>query len=126
MSILGHGIDVVPITEFEAFLKIDERGRSSRCFAMEEMSNAPEGPNRVDTLAGKFAAKEAVSKALGTGIGAGIAMKDIKILRKKGAPPQVHLEGAAKELARSLGIRSWHLSISHAGGFATASVIASR
>ena len=125
MSILGHGIDVVAITEFEAILKIDEGGRSSRCFASEEIRNVPDGPNRIDTLAGKFAAKEAVSKALGTGIGAGIALNDIMILRKVGSPPEVHLEGEAKELARTLGIQSWHLSISHAGGFATASVIAS-
>jgi holo-[acyl-carrier protein] synthase len=125
MSILGHGIDIVPIPEFEAFLKVDDGGKSSRCFSLEEMSGLPEGQNRVDTLAGKFAAKEAVSKALRTGFGAGIAMNDIEILRKAGFPPEVHLKGAAKDLAQTLGIQDWHLSISHAGGFATASVIAS-
>ncbi len=125
MSIVGHGIDIVPITEFETLLKVDEGGQKSRCFSMEEMRNVPEGPNRIDTLAGKFAAKEAVSKALRTGFGAGIAMNDIEILRKAGFPPEVHLKGAARELSQALGIQSWHLSISHAGGFATASVIAS-
>ncbi len=52
-------------------------------------------------------------------------MNDIEILREAGSPPQVHLRGMARELAQTLGIQSWHLSISHAGGFATASVIAS-
>ena len=126
MSILGHGIDIVPITEFAAFLRADEVGTFSRCFSVDEMGCLPEGQNRVDTLAGKFAAKEAVSKALRTGFGAGIAMTDIEILRKVGCPPEVHLKGAAKNLAQALGIQFWHLSISHAGGFATASVIASK
>lgn len=125
MTIVGHGIDLVPIAEFEIFLEVDEGGRKSRCFSMDELRNAPDGPNRIDTLAGKFAAKEAVSKALRSGFGAGIAMNDIEILRKAGFPPEVRLKGAAKDLAQTLGIQYWHLSISHAGGFATASVIAS-
>jgi holo-[acyl-carrier protein] synthase len=125
MSILGHGIDIVPIKEFEVFLKADEQGISSRCFSVEEIKCLYEGQNRIDTLAGKFAAKEAVLKALRTGFGAGIAMNDIEILRKEGFPPEVYLTGAVKDLAQTLGIQSWHLSISQAGGFATASVIAS-
>lgn len=125
MSILGHGVDIVIISEFASFLKMDSIGKSSRCFSAREAMNAPEGQHRIETLAGKFAAKEAVSKALGTGIGAGISMCDIEILREPGSPPAIHLKGAAKDMSDSLGILSWHLSISHSGDYAMASAIAS-
>lgn len=125
MTILGHGLDIVLISEFEPLMKIDDGSRSSRCFSSSELEEAGSGTSRLDTLAGKFAAKEAVSKALGSGIGAGISLVDIEILRAPGAKPEVKLSGFASLAAGKLGIRHWHLSISHAGDLATASVIAS-
>jgi holo-[acyl-carrier protein] synthase len=75
-------------------------------------------------LAGRFAAKEAVLKALGTGFGNGVAFSDVIIRRAPGAPPQVRLSGGAAKAAKERGVVEWHLSISHAGSVAMASAIA--
>ncbi|WP_444943864.1 holo-ACP synthase [Microbulbifer sp. ZKSA006] len=67
---------------------------------------------RAAYLCKRFAAKEAVAKALGTGIGEGVSWQDIDVRRRKGAAPQVVLAGAAKERAGALGVDRIHLSLS--------------
>ena len=74
--------------------------------------------------AGRFAAKEAVLKAIGTGFGAGVAFTDVMIHRAPGAAPEVRLSGGAAQAATALGVTAWQLSITHAGGIAMASVLA--
>jgi len=76
-----------------------------------------------DTLSGIFAAKEAVSKALGTGIGK-VAWQDIEILHAPGGEPSVFLHGAALEVARAKGLNEWSVSITHEGGMAAAVAVA--
>ena len=75
-------------------------------------------------LAARFAAKEAVLKALGTGLRDGIDWKDITVTRNDLGAPGVVLVGRAAEIAAELGISGWRISLSHAGGFAMASVMA--
>lgn len=124
MNIVGHGIDLVDIAEIRRWIEDPRDPLISRCFIQEELEELGDGPDRVERLAGRFAAKEAVLKALGTGFGAGVAFSDVIIHRAAGAPPQVRLTGGAAKAAASLGIIEWWLSISHAGAMAMASVIA--
>ncbi|HWQ46858.1 MAG TPA: holo-ACP synthase [Longilinea sp.] len=81
-----------------------------------------ESEGREEYLAGRFAAKEAVAKALGCGIGP-VRWQDIEITTAKLGAPQVTLYGAAKTLAATLGIHSWSISISHTASTAAASVV---
>lgn len=115
---------MVDIAELRRWIE-DPRGPlAQRCFTQEELNEAGDGPNRTERLAGRFAAKEAVLKALGTGFGAGIAFSDVIIERPAGTPPRVRLTGGAAKAAADLGIIEWWLSISHAGAMAMASAIA--
>ncbi len=79
---------------------------------------------RVERLAARFAAKEAIAKALGTGISDGISWTDIEVVSEPSGRPAVALHGRAAEVAASLGIASWSLSLTHTGGFSAASAIA--
>lgn len=124
MNIIGHGIDLVDIAEMRRWIE-DPRGPLiPRCFVQEELDEIGDGPDRIERLAGRFAAKEAVLKALGTGFGAGVAFSDVIIHRAAGAPPQVRLTGGAAKVAIELGVTDWQLSISHTGAMAMASAIA--
>jgi holo-[acyl-carrier protein] synthase len=75
-------------------------------------------------LAGRFAAKEAVLKAMGTGWAEGIAWTEIEVAARASGQPELRLSGKAAELAAKQGISSWQISISHTEGQAMASVIA--
>jgi holo-[acyl-carrier protein] synthase len=124
VNIVGHGIDLVDITEIRRWIEDSRDPLVQRCFIQDELEEVGDGPDRVERLAGRFAAKEAVLKALGTGFGAGVAFSDVIIHRAAGSPPQVRLTGGAAKAAANLGIIEWQLSISHTGAMAMASVIA--
>jgi holo-[acyl-carrier protein] synthase len=124
MKIIGHGIDLVEIAEMERWILDPRDPLIPRCFVREEIAQVGDGPGRIERLAGRFAAKEAVLKALGTGFGAGVAFSDVIIYRAAGEPPQVQLIGGAAKAASELGVTEWRLSISHAGMMAMASAIA--
>ncbi|SHE82201.1 holo-[acyl-carrier protein] synthase [Microbulbifer donghaiensis] len=80
-------------------------------------------PNRAAYLCKRFAAKEALGKALGTGIGRGISWQHIEVRRRKGEAPQVILSGEAKARADAMGVARIHLSLSDEKDFALAFVI---
>jgi holo-[acyl-carrier protein] synthase len=80
-------------------------------------------PHLVSRLAGRFAAKEAVSKALGTGW-RGVDWKEVEIVHRPSGEPAVRLHGRAAQTARLRGLEHWEVSISHEREFATASVVA--
>ena len=124
MTSIYHGVDVVSLEEFADALKVDDEAPSSRIFSSTELEFHRYDPNRLQRLAGRFAAKEAVLKALKTGFGTGISLTEITVCRENGEPPVVSLEGSALATAKRLGIRQWELSISYGGGIAMASAIA--
>jgi len=123
MNIIGHGIDIVEIKRIKKI--IDRLGDrfETRCFTETERINAS-GINRIQYFAGRFAAKEAVLKALGTGWSQGISWTDIEIERLPTGKPLVVLYSRCQEIATELGISIWFLSISHAESYAVASAIA--
>lgn len=124
MNVIGHGIDLVDIAELQRWIDDPRDPLIPRCFVPSELDEIGDGVDRIDRLAGRFAAKEAVLKALGTGFGAGVAFTDVMIHRAPGAAPEVRLAGGAAKAAAALGVAAWRLSISHAGGMAMASVLA--
>ncbi len=77
---------------------------------------------RWERLAGLFAAKEAALKALGTGMA--VAFRDVHVAHDGRGRPLLHLTGKAEAAARRIGAHRWHVSISHSGGFAVATVVA--
>lgn len=79
---------------------------------------------RGERYAARFAAKEAVLKALGTGLSGGITWQDIDVRRTASGAPFVEFSGIAAKKATELGLSSWRLSLSHSGGLAIASVVA--
>ena len=123
-TIIGHGIDIVDINRIEKSLKRSGDNFEIRCFTATERSFAQRDVNRSQYFAGRFAAKEAVLKALGTGWSQGIAWTDVEIQRLPTGEPFVVLYGKCKEIADKLGITKWLVSISHTNPFAIASAIA--
>ena len=124
VNVVGHGIDLVDVAEMRRWIEDPRDPLVPRCFVQAELNEIGDGVDRVERLAGRFAAKEAVLKAIGTGFGAGVAFTDVMIHRAPGAAPEVRLSGGAAKAATALGVTAWRLSISHAGGMAMASVLA--
>jgi holo-[acyl-carrier protein] synthase len=123
MRIIGHGIDVVSEARIEACLKSRTIWAES-IFSAEERGLAGEPSKHAHFYAGRFAGKEAVTKALGTGFAGPVTWHGIEILRLPGGAPYIRLNGGALEFATNLGITGWFISISHHDGIAMASVTA--
>jgi len=120
MARIETGIDLIEISRFhEINPKIKQRFLQ-RVFTQAEIAS---GNNRDEYLAGLFAAKEAGSKALGTGIGE-ILWQDLEILADDNGKPCLNLHGNAAKIARSNGWISWSVSITHTGILAAAVVTA--
>ena len=124
MNVVRHGIDLVDIADIQRWIEDSRNPLIPRCFVRAELDEIGDGVDRIESLAGRFAAKEAVLKAIGTGFGAGVAFTDVVIHRAPGAAPEIRLSGGAARAAAALGVTTWQLSISHAGGIAMASVLA--
>jgi len=121
--ILGTGVDVVEVARLAA--AVARRGDRflARVFTRRELAEARGGRARYQGLAGRFAAKEAVLKALGTGLRA-CRWHDVEVRRGAGGRPEVVLAGRLAERARAAGVERLHLSISHTRGHAVAVAVA--
>src|SRR5688572_33512520 len=122
MPILGHGIDIVETARIKR--SVEEHGQRflDRVFTVAEQRYCAANVKRYyEHLAGRFAAKEAVLKVLGTGWRGGIAWTDIEILKEPSGQPKIALSGECARVADDLGIARWHVSISHIETHATAS-----
>jgi holo-[acyl-carrier protein] synthase len=122
MNVVGLGTDLVEIERFR--LAVQRRVRlPERLFSDDERSYAFRHRDPVPRLAARFAAKEAVMKALGVGLGA-FKLRDVEVVRKRGGAPMVGLHGKAAVLADERGVASWHLSLTHSESMAMAVAIA--
>lgn len=127
MPILGHGIDIVEIARIKQ--SFEEHGQRflDRVYTKAEQEYCARNKKRhFEHLAGRFAAKEAVLKVLGTGWRGGIAWTDVEILNEISGAPKVTLTGESLRIATEMGIANWHISISHIETHATASAIGLR
>lgn len=125
MKIVGSGVDLVELDRIEAALSRFGERFLDRVFTHHEIFYCQSMKDPIPHLAGRFAAKEAVSKVLGTGIGAACRWKDVEILRLESGKPHVVLHGSAKGTAVGMGIQEMHISLSHTKGHALAMAIAS-
>jgi holo-[acyl-carrier protein] synthase len=126
MPVIAHGVDLVEIARIEAMLSEHGRRFVQRCFTDGEQRYADAGRRlRAQRYAARFACKEAVLKALGTGWRDGISWRDMEVTRQPSGSPRLVLAGRCAELAVQLNIARWHVSLSHTPLCAMASVIAS-
>jgi holo-[acyl-carrier protein] synthase len=124
MRIIGHGIDAVKVARIKRLLESPRRRWAEKFCSEAERKLAGEPPKHVRFYAGRYAAKEAVAKALGTGFAGEVTWHNIEILQIESGAPLVRLSNGALLYAASLGINRWFLSISHCGEIAFASAIA--
>ncbi len=124
MKIIGHGIDLVEINHIRKIIERSGENFEKRCFTAMELDAHKSKTNYVQYLAGRFVAKEAVLKALGSGWSENVSFLDVEIQRLTTGQPSVLLHARCKEIAIKLGITSWLLSISHTSNHAIASAIA--
>lgn len=120
------GIDVCDVARLGRALEGAPGGRlRDRVFTDEEQAYCEgRGVGRIQSYAARFAAKEAVAKALGTGIGAALPWRDVEVVRANDSSPTLRLGPHAQALAADRGIARWHLALSHAAGVAVAMVVA--
>lgn len=123
-SIIGHGVDIVEIARIERSLEKHAESFLTKCFTLQEVQDSGESKRRPEHLAARFAAKEAALKAIGTGWSQGISWTDVETVRLDSGKPELRVSGRAKEIADSMGIDRWFVSLSHTGSDAIASVIA--
>src|SRR3981189_3543146 len=121
--IVGRGVDTREVDRIEA--AIERRGRPflDRLFTPSEIAYCETHRHRAERFAGRFAAKEAAMKALGTGWSRGVRWVDIEVIREPSGKPTLKLSGAAREIADRLGVKSIALTITHSGNTALAQVI---
>ena len=124
MPLIGHGIDLVEIQRIRHLHAEHGQHFLDRVFTPAEQQYCAQNPKRYfEHLAGRFAAKEAVLKVLGTGWRGGIAWTDIDITRDPSGRPGIQLTGESARIAAQLGIKHWLLSITHVQSHAMASAI---
>jgi holo-[acyl-carrier protein] synthase len=121
--IVGLGLDITEVDRIEA--AIGRRGRAllERLFTPSEIRYCERHRNRAERFAGRFAAKEATMKALGTGWSRGVRWVDIEVVREPSGKPTLKLSGAARAIADRMGVKNIVVTITHDGNTALAQVI---
>lgn len=117
---LATGADLISIARVAGVAGRHGERFLERVYSPEELAVCG---GRAESLAARWAAKEAVAKALGTGIGA-VAFREIEVLHDDCHCPCLRLTGAAAALAADRGLTQWSISLAHDGGFALAFVVA--
>ncbi len=117
---LATGVDLLEIQRLKNAIDAHGERFLKRVFTPRELD---ENVQKMESLAGRFAAKEAVAKALGSGIGE-VSWQEIEILRAESGAPQLILHGAAERMAQQQGLTSWSLSLSHSQSHAVAIAVA--
>jgi holo-[acyl-carrier protein] synthase len=121
--IIGTGVDVVEIARIRSVLERLEDRFIFRVFTSAEQQFCSEHRDPVPHYAVRFAAKEALFKALGTGWAKGVTWLDAEVLRERQEAPVLRLHGEAQRLSTSMGTHKVHLSLSHSNKYAIAMVI---
>lgn len=122
--VVGVGIDAVDIDRFRVSLERTPTMRG-RVFTDRELDDVSSQADQVPSLAARFAAREAVMKAMGLGLGA-FEFHDVWVEREESGRPVLRVSGRAREHADRLGVGAWHLSLTHTDHVAIAYVVADR
>jgi holo-[acyl-carrier protein] synthase len=124
MRIVGIGTDIVECVRIAKMIERHGELFLERVYTPREVQYCSQRKAATQHYAGRWAAKEAVLKALGTGWARGIQWTDIEVCNDNGGKPRIELGGAARELCRELGIDEVQISISHCRSHATAYALA--
>lgn len=125
--IVAVGVDHAEVERVRRAVDHPSWGRRFRCrvFTEAEIEYCERRRRYAESFAARFAAKEAVMKALGTGM-RGVSWREIEVYRERNQAPTVRLSGRAALRATALGIERWHLALTHTAELATAFVVAER
>ena len=123
MNILGIGLDATDIPRVAELLNRYGDRFLQRVFTPGEIAYCTKRRNPAPHLAGRFAAKEAAMKALGTGQSQGVLWKDIEVVRDRGGPPRLDLHGGALRRAERMHVRNSLVTITHSDALALAQVM---
>ncbi len=123
--VVGLGTDLIEIERIAHSVERFGEAFLQRIFTPGEIAYCQrKKKNAAESLAARFAAKEAGAKALGTGISRGVSWLEFEVRRLPGQRPELHLSGRAEEVAKALGIRRLSLSLAHSRGLSIAVVVA--
>lgn len=122
--IIGIGTDLIEIERIERSYKRFGQSFLDRVYTAAEVEYCMRKKNYAESLAARFAAKEAGAKALGTGISHGVSWREFEVRRQRSGKPELHLSGRAAQIAEKLGIRRISLSVSHSRTMSIAVVVA--
>jgi holo-[acyl-carrier protein] synthase len=121
--IVGTGTDLTEIDRIAASVERFGERFLQRIYTPSELRYCMRKRNSAESLAARFAAKEAGAKALGTGIAKGVSWLEIEVIHLPGGRPTLLLHGRAAERASAMGVTALHLSLSHSREMAIATVI---
>lgn len=121
--IIGMGIDIVEVERISGIMSRHTEAFTRRVFTPSEIALAAERRNDLLFFAGRWAAKEAAAKALGSGFGGDCSPQDFELTSGPGGAPKLECRGAARELWKRRGCGRWNVSISHERHYAVAVVI---
>jgi len=121
--IVGLGVDITLIDRMEAAIARRGRALLERVFTPAEIRYCEKHRHSTERFAGRFAAKEAAMKALGTGWSRGVRWVDIEVVREPSGKPTLKLSGATRAIADGLGVKNIAITITHDGNMAMAQVI---
>ena len=124
MGIVAHGIDLVDCPRIEQMIERHGQRFIDRVFTAAEQQYAKSSRNEIEKLSGRFAAKEAILKLIGTGWRGKIAWTDIEVVNNAAGQPEVTIGGQVRKIADELGIDHISVSITHTANFAIASAVA--
>lgn len=122
--IVAIGVDQTEIARIRGLYERTGDRFVDRVFTPEEASYCKSKDNPAESMAARFAAKEAVMKCLGTGWAEGLAFRQIEVQRVASGDTRLAVTGTALARANELGIRRWHVSLTHTKDNATAFVVA--
>jgi holo-[acyl-carrier protein] synthase len=122
---ISIGVDIVEVPRVERLMRKYERVQE-RLFTEPEIDYCRARRNCYEHMAVRFAAKEAVLKALGTGLGSGMRWTDVEVVNEEGGRPYVRLGGAVAAFAERHGVQQLEVSLSHTTGLALAQALAVR
>jgi holo-[acyl-carrier protein] synthase len=123
VKILGTGIDLVENARIAASIEKFGDRFLHRIFTEGEIAYCASMAKPVPHYAARFAAKEAVSKTFGTGIGKALGWREIEVLRDEAGAPSIRLHGGAVELAAQRGVKQIHVSLTHTDAYAAANAL---
>ena len=123
MAIIGIGTDIVKVSRIKRMMKKYPESFAGRILHKHELQIYQQHRQPISFLAKRFAVKEALAKALGTGIAQGVSFVEIEVSNNQHGQPQLTLHGATRELANKLGVKQHFVSLSDEDNYAIAMVL---